>query len=73
MLEIKQFAFGPFGVNTYIIYDTETSDAIVVDPGMNTGNENQRFDKFIADKKLTVTCTSTIALETIMSKINTEH
>lgn len=55
MLEIKQFAFGPFGVNTYIIYDTETLEAIVVDPGMNTDNENQRFDKFITDKKLTVT------------------
>lgn len=55
MLEIKQFTLGPFGVNTYIIYDPETLDAIVVDPGMNTEAENQRFDRFITERKLNLT------------------
>ncbi len=34
MLKIKQFAFNPFGVSTFIVYDSDTRDALVVDPGM---------------------------------------
>lgn len=54
MLEIKQFVFGPFGVNTYVIYDSETLDAMIVDPGMNDDVEYDRIDSFIADNKLKV-------------------
>lgn len=55
MLEIKQFAFGPFGVNTYIVYDPDTLQAIAVDPGMTNPGEQRLFDNFIADHRLTLT------------------
>lgn len=55
MLEVKQFAFGPFGVNTFIIYDNSSREAIVVDPGMNSDAENRRFDDFIKEKELKIT------------------
>lgn len=55
MLSIKQFIFNPFGEATYIIYDQESSDAIVVDPGMVENAENTRFDKFIEDNNLNIT------------------
>lgn len=54
MLNIKQFAFGPFGVNTYIVYDADTKDALVIDPGMVNAREQARFDSFIEENKLTV-------------------
>ena len=54
MLKIKQFCFGPFGVNTYIVYDPDTLDAIVVDPGMSSAAEQRRFDTFISDEHLKI-------------------
>ena len=55
MLEIKQFAFGPFGVDTYILYDPETLEAIVVDPGMVDPGEYRIFDDFIQSHNLKLT------------------
>lgn len=54
MLSIKQFVFNPFGENTYIVFDTETRHAIVIDPGMITPDEYSLFDGFIADNHLTL-------------------
>lgn len=34
MLKVKQFVFNPFGVSTFIIYDSESKAAIAIDPGM---------------------------------------
>lgn len=33
MLMMKQFYTGPLYVNTYLVYDNETKDAFIVDPG----------------------------------------
>lgn len=52
MLKIKQFVFNPFGVSTFIIYDTDTLDAITVDPGMTDDSERYLFDTFIETNKL---------------------
>lgn len=54
MLNIKQFAFNPFDENTYIVADSASGDAIVVDPGMSTPAEMDRFRKYVADKGLTL-------------------
>ncbi len=54
MIQIKQLVFNPFGVNTYIVYDSDSLEAIVVDPGMISDREKAMFDKFIADNKLTL-------------------
>ena len=54
MLKIKQFVFGPFGVNTYIVHDTGTKDALVVDPGMTSPSDFSTFDNYIKEQGLHV-------------------
>lgn len=54
MLKIKQFIFNPFGESTYIIYDEPGMEAIVVDPGMSTPQEEKRFDDFVSEKALKI-------------------
>ncbi len=54
MIGIKQFSFNPFGENTYVVYDDESRDAIVVDPGMTSPQEQQRFDSYISDNELKI-------------------
>lgn len=52
MLQIKQFSFNPFGVSTYVVYDPDTLDALVVDPGMVTDRERALFDNYIESHHL---------------------
>ncbi|MBD5233818.1 MAG: MBL fold metallo-hydrolase [Bacteroidales bacterium] len=54
MIKVKQFVFNPFGVNTYVVWDSTTREALVVDPGMTSAAETQEFDKYISDNELTV-------------------
>ena len=54
MLQIKQFSFNPFGVSTFVVYDPDTLDALVVDPGMVTDRERALFDNFVASHRLKI-------------------
>ncbi len=41
-IKIQKFVFSPFQVNTYLVYDTETKEGIVIDPGCsNFAEETQ--------------------------------
>ena len=51
MIQIKSFAFNPYQENTYILFD-ETSECVIIDPGMYTSDEQNEFLKFISDNKL---------------------
>lgn len=53
-MKISRFIVNPFGENTYILWDKEGGEAIVVDPGMENDNERNTVDKFIADNGLSV-------------------
>ncbi len=55
MLQIKQFVFNPFGECTYIVWDEDSRDAIIVDPGMIAPAEANRLNDYIAEKKLNIT------------------
>ncbi|MCM1022025.1 MAG: MBL fold metallo-hydrolase [Muribaculaceae bacterium] len=55
MLKIKSFVFNMFGENTYIVWNTDTLETTVIDPGMYSLTEVERFDKFISDNNLKVT------------------
>lgn len=55
MLEITTLQFNPFGVNTYLVYDTETRDTAVVDPGMFNTKEQRFFDTYVAEHNLKIT------------------
>lgn len=49
---VKSFEFNMFGENTYIVYDPETKDAAVIDPGMMNRRECEVLFRFIADNRL---------------------
>ncbi|MBJ2162088.1 MAG: MBL fold metallo-hydrolase [Muribaculaceae bacterium] len=55
MLKIKQFVFNPFGVSSFIIYDSESKAAIAIDPGMLNSAEQKEFDSYIAENNLKLT------------------
>lgn len=54
MLKIKQFTFNMFGINTYVVWNPETGDAAVIDPGMINDREQAHIDRFISENGLTV-------------------
>ena len=48
MLTITRFQFNMFGENTYLLVDSATSEAAVVDPGMFYPEEYKAFDDYIS-------------------------
>jgi glyoxylase-like metal-dependent hydrolase (beta-lactamase superfamily II) len=44
MLKLEQFVFNPFAENTYVVYDDNTKECVIIDPGCsNAGEENELF------------------------------
>lgn len=54
MIEWKVFEFNPFMENTYVVWDTATKDAIVIDPGNYTDYENDAIYNFIREQSILV-------------------
>lgn len=52
MINIKKFVFNPFLENTYIVWDNETKEAAVIDPGCCNKKEETLLSKFIDEHKL---------------------
>ncbi|MDE6341989.1 MAG: MBL fold metallo-hydrolase, partial [Muribaculaceae bacterium] len=55
MLKIAKFSFYLFGINTYVVYDTEAREAAIIDPGMTRPEEFDAMERFIMRENLTVT------------------
>ena len=53
-MEIKRFEVNLFGENTYIIWDSTTREAAVVDPGMSDQTEIDEVESFVSANSLTV-------------------
>lgn len=53
-MQIAIFQFSMFGINTYIVFDEDSKECIVVDPGMSTSDEEKAIDNFISTKGLTL-------------------
>lgn len=51
MINIQQFTFNPYQENTYVLFD-ETSECVIIDPGMYEGSEQNELVRFIKDKGL---------------------
>ena len=51
-LKIQNLEFNMFGVNTYVVWDDVTHEAMIVDPGMIDPREAYTLDAFIADHGL---------------------
>ena len=44
MLQLESFVFNPFAENTYVVYDDNTKECVIIDPGCsNAGEENELF------------------------------
>ncbi len=54
MIKVKQFVFNPFAENTYVVWDSTSREAIVVDPGMTSAAETHLFESYIEDNKLEI-------------------
>lgn len=52
MLRINHFVFNRFYENTYVLWDDETLEALVIDPGMADSVQDSELDDFIATNGL---------------------
>jgi glyoxylase-like metal-dependent hydrolase (beta-lactamase superfamily II) len=55
MIKVEKFVFSPFSENTYVIWDDETKDAIIVDPGCSNAEEEKILTEFISKNNLDIT------------------
>ena len=55
MIEIKSFTFNPFAENTYILHDTESLEAVIIDPGCYEKAEQEQLHQHISSRNLKVT------------------
>lgn len=53
-MKIKQFQFNDISVNTYIVWDSQTLDAVIIDPGCYYPQEEQTLKQFVEDNKLRI-------------------
>lgn len=53
-MKIKQFQFNDISVNTYIVWDSQTLDAVIIDPGCYYPQEEQILKQFVEDNKLNI-------------------
>ncbi len=56
-MKVEQFIFNMFGVNTYVLWDEKTKDAIIIDPGMINLAEQNELVSFIDENELRITHT----------------
>jgi hydroxyacylglutathione hydrolase len=54
MIEAAKFVFNPFSENTYILWDTNTFEAMIVDPGCSDSFEEDELSDFVSDKGLKI-------------------
>jgi len=54
MLKIKVFTFNLFAENTIVLWDDETKDAAVVDPGNSSAEEDELLVEYISTEKLKI-------------------
>jgi len=54
MFNIQKFVFSPFYENTYLIWDDNTKDAAVIDPGCYDDKERSTLDEFIKKELLEI-------------------
>ena len=54
MINIKKFIFSPFQENTYVVWDEETKETAIIDPGCLERREEEELSGFIELEKLNV-------------------
>jgi glyoxylase-like metal-dependent hydrolase (beta-lactamase superfamily II) len=54
MVKIKVFTFNLFSENTIVLWDEETNEAVVIDPGTSTTDEERILSEFISSNNLKI-------------------
>ena len=54
-MKIAKFEFSLFGINTYVVYDPESKECAVIDPGMINEEEIEAVENFIKREGLHLT------------------
>ena len=54
-MQVAIFQFSLFGINTYLVFDPQSKECAIIDPGMSTPEEELAIENFIAEKGLTLT------------------
>lgn len=54
MIQIQALPYNPFQCNCYVVWDTDTLEAVVIDPSCAERREFEHFDAFIAQRGLQV-------------------
>ena len=52
MLQFESFVFNPFAENTYVIYDDNSKECVIIDPGCGTPAEENELFGFIDSHRL---------------------
>ena len=52
MLNLDSFVFNPFAENTYVVYDDDTKECVIIDPGCSTAGEENELFGFIDSHRL---------------------
>ena len=52
MLQLESFVFNPFAENTYVVYDDNTKECIIIDPGCSNASEENELFGFIDSSRL---------------------
>lgn len=54
MIKVKVFTFNAFSENTLLLWDDETKEAAVIDPGTSSASEENILSVFISSEKLQI-------------------
>ena len=54
MIKVKSFVFNPFMENTYIAFDDQTNEGIIIDPGCYEKEEKEELTAFIATNQIKI-------------------
>lgn len=54
MLQIKSFEYNPFNENTYLVWNNETLESAVIDPGCYDDYERNELSQFITQNNLKI-------------------
>ena len=74
-MKVSRFVFNMFGINTYVLWDPESLEAAIVDPGMISPEEEQAISGFITLNYFSLTvcirciCSTRICISIIYSVI----
>lgn len=54
MISVKKFVFNPFQENTYVVWENELKNAIIIDPGCLNQSEENMIVNFISENELQI-------------------